>query len=237
MQEIKPDKIWYYFSESLPYLKVTVVYVLVSLVFGFLIGALVAKGRMSKNQIANTIAGIYLTITRCTPSIVLLFLVFYGLPAILYDSFGIDINNLDTIIFVCITFSIFLGASSSEIIRGSYEAISKGQFEAGLSVGLSETQVFIRIILPQMLRIAIPNIGNMVIFMIKEGALAYTIGLRDVLGQAYFLSAGEFNAYSLSMYIALALIYWPITIILERLFAWLEVKLTPARRKEAEVEH
>ena len=232
MQKIRPDKTWFYFYKSLPFLKVTLIYVLVSLILGFIIGAIVAKGKMSKHKLLRALASIYVSITRCTPSIVLLFLVFYGLPAVLYDSFGIDINGIDTVFFVCITFSIFLGASSSEIIRGAYEAVSKGQFEAGLSVGLSEFQTFIRIILPQMLKFAMPNIGNMVIFMFKEGALCYTIGLRDVLGEAYFLSSKEFNAYSLSMYIALTFIYWPITIILERAFGYFEWKLTPKLSNE-----
>lgn len=237
MQKIRLDKTWFYFCKSLPYLKVTVIYVVVSLLLGLVIGAIVCKGKMSKHRIFRVLASVYVSITRCTPSIVLLFLVFYGLPAILFDSFGIDINGIDTVFFVCITFSIFLGASSSEIIRGAYEAVSKGQFEAGLSVGLSEFQTFIRIILPQMLKFAMPNIGNMVIFMFKEGALCYTIGLRDVLGEAYFLSSKDFNAYSLSMYLSLTLIYWPITIILEKLFAYFEVRLTPKLCEEVDYEY
>jgi L-cystine transport system permease protein len=203
---------------------------------GFAIGALLAKAKMSKSRIACALAKFYTTIVRCTPSVVLLFIVYFGLPTLMSDKVERWMNNLPIVVFVCITFSIFIGASSSEIIRAAFESVNKGQREAGLSVGLSETQTFFHIILPQMFRQSIPNIGNTIIFLFKEGALAYTIGLRDVLGQAYFLSAKEVNVYALDMYIALTLIYWPITMILEKLFKWLEIYFTPVRKKAKEEE-
>ena len=236
LQQVTIEKIVYFIVESFPHITVTFTYVFCSLIFGVLIGVVIAKMRMSKKKILIGIADLYTTITRCTPSIVLLFLVFYGLPAILKNNFGIDMDNVDTIFFVSVTFSIFIGASSSEIIRSSYEAVNSGQREAGLSAGLSEFQTFYRIIFPQMLKNAIPNIGNTIIFLVKEGSLAYTIGLQDVLGRAYFLSARDVNAYALNMYIALTLIYWPIAVLLEKLFTLLEKKLTPERKKRKKEE-
>lgn len=225
MRKIDVGKILFFFTGSLPYLKVTLIYVFFSLIIGFLIGALVAKGRISKNRIANVVAGFYVTIVRCTPSIIMLFLVYYGLPALSGKGLQNYLNRLPIVVFVIITFSIYIGASSSEIIRGAFEAVNKGQREAGLSVGLSEWQTFTSIILPQMIKNSIANIGNTVIFLFKEGALAYTIGLRDVLGQAYFLSARDMNVYALSMYVALALIYWPITVLLENIFKAIEKRM------------
>jgi len=225
MRRVEIEKIIFFFTRSLPYLRVTFLYVFFSLIIGFLIGALIAKGSLSKNKLAKFISGIYVTIVRCTPSVIMLFLVFYGLPALSGKKLQGILNNLPIVVFVIITFSIFIGASSSEIIRGAYEAVNKGQREAGLAVGLTEWQTFVSIILPQMLKNSIANIGNTVIFLFKEGALAYTIGLRDVLGQAYFLSSRDMNVYALSMYVALALIYWPITVILENIFKSIEKRL------------
>ncbi|MCR5398722.1 MAG: amino acid ABC transporter permease [Lachnospiraceae bacterium] len=231
MQKISIKKIIYYFTKSVPALGVTFAYVIISMIFGTLIGALIYRMKTSKYRIFRIIASLYVTIVRCTPSLVMLFLVFYGLPLLAGGELGEWLEELPILTFVCITFSVFIGASSSELIRAALEAVAKGQKEAGLSVGMSSLQTFVHVLLPQMLRNATPNIGNTVILLIKEGALAYTIGLRDVLGQAYYLSGREMNAYAVSMYIALTLIYWPLTIILERLFASLEHALTPWERK------
>lgn len=225
MRTINLSRILEYFLKSLPNLRVTLTYVFFSLILGFALGGLIAKGRMSRNKAISALAQGYVTLVRSTPSIILLFLVFYGLSAVTTGTFNIFLNSLPTVVFVIITFTINIGASSSEIIRSAYNSVSKGQLEAALSVGMTQLQAFNHVLLPQMFRNSIPNIGNTIIFLIKEGALAYVIGLRDVLGQAYFLSALDMNAYALDMCVALTLIYWPITAGLEKLFSVLEKKL------------
>lgn len=231
MQQVSTEKILYYFTGSLPALATTFAYVILSMLFGTIIGAGIYRLRISRHAFLRAIGRFYITIVRCTPSLVMLFLVFYGLPILFGGTVGAWLEELPVLTFVCITFSIFIGASSSEVIRAALEAVAKGQKEAGLSVGLTGFQTFIHVILPQMLKNAMPNIGNTVIMLIKEGALAYTIGLRDVLGQAYYLSGLEMNAYAVSMYIALTCVYWPLTICLEKLFAYLEKVLTPWEKK------
>lgn len=230
MREISIEKIFTFFIQSVPYLLVTLEYVLISTVVGFLIGAVIAKMKLANNKLLNVLSGIYLTIARCTPSIILLFIVYYGLPAVMRNQFGISIDHFDTMFFVCITFSIFIGASSSEVIRTAYEAVNKGQREAGLSIGLSEGQTFLQIILPQMIQKSLPNIGNIIIFLVKEGTLAYSIGLMDVFGRALYLSSMEYNAYAIDMYIAITFIYWPVTFLLEKAFGTMEKKLSPEYR-------
>jgi L-cystine transport system permease protein len=225
MRKVELEWVWYFFKESLPYLGVTFEYVLGSLIFGSILGAIVAKGRLSRNKIANAIAGFYITIVRCTPSVVLLFLIYFGFPSLAQGTaFGEWLYTLPVMTFVIVTFSVFIGASFSEIIRSAYLVVNAGQREAGLSVGMTELQTFVTIIFPQMIKAAIPNIGNTVIFLFKEGALAYTIGLKDVLGRATFLSGKTMNVHNLSMYVALTLIYWPLSLILEKLFGILQSK-------------
>ena len=237
MREINLSKVFYFYTKSLPYLRVTFLYVAVSLVLGFLLGAVVAKGKMSRHRVISLLAEFYVTIVRCTPSVILLFLAFYGLPAMVGGSAQKWVNGLPVIVFVILTFTAFIGASSSEIIRGAYESVNRGQREAGLSAGLTEGQTLLYIILPQMLKNSIANIGNTVIFLIKEGALAYTIGLRDVMGEAYFLSGRDLNAYALSMYVALTLIYWPLTILLEKTFQWMEKRMVYSHEVRWKNEH
>ncbi len=226
MRKIELEWVLYFIKESLPYIRITAQYVFFSFLIGTVIGSFVAKGRMSSNKIANAISGLYVTIVRCTPSIVLLFLVYFGFPSLVNGTaFGQWLYTLPVIVFVIATYSIFMGASISEIIRSAYGVVNKGQREAGLSVGMSELQTFIHVVFPQMLKASIPNIGNTLIFLFKEGALAYTIGLQDILGRAYFLSGKTMNVHSLSMYVALTFIYWPISLILENLFKMLQKKM------------
>ncbi len=225
MRSISIHRILDYFVKSFPYIRVTVLYVFFSLILGFALGFVVARGRMSHNRVFNWLSELYLTLVRSTPSIILLFIVFYGLSAVTTGSVNRYINSLPTVVFVIITFTINIGASSSEIIRSAYNSVNAGQTEAALSVGMTGVQAFIYVIFPQMVRYSIPNVGNTIIFLFKEGALAYIIGLRDVLGQAYFLAARDLNAYALDMCIALTLIYWPITVLLEKSFAALEKRL------------
>jgi L-cystine transport system permease protein len=209
------------FVALLPFLRVTVIVTCLSVLIGTLLGFLIAASKLSNHTLARKIAYGYTTLIRCTPSIVLLFLVYYGLPA-LFNTFDINLNDLDTAVFVVITFSLQFAAAMSEIIRSSYQSIDKGQFEAAVSVGLSPFQAYWRIIVPQACVIALPNFGNSLLALIKEGALAYTIGLIDVIGKANLIIASNYNAHALEVYIALAIIYWIISLILERVFYLLE---------------
>jgi L-cystine transport system permease protein len=205
----------------IPFLKVTFYVTVLSVLFGSVIGLILAIMKLGKNKIGQKIANGYTTILRCTPSIVLLFLVYYGVPA-LAGSFGIDLNSLDTSVFVIITFSLQFGAYMSEVIRSAYESIDKGQYEAAVSVGLSPVQAYWRIIFPQAFVVALPNFGNSLLELMKEGSLAYTIGLIDVMGKANLIIAGNINAHALEIYIALSLIYWVLSIAIEQFFFRLE---------------
>ena len=210
-----------FYIKVLPYIRVTLIYVICSVFFGFLIGIGITMLRLSKRKVLRAIGSIYVTVLRSVPSVVLLFIVYYGLPQLLRENFGIEMEDVDTIIYVIVTFSLLLGSPMSEIIRTSYLAVPSGQYEAAVMVGLTPFQAIKRIIFPQGFIIALPNLGNIFIFMMKEGALAYTIGLHDVLGRGMYLSGLKVNIYNFEMYLALALIYWPCTLILEKAFkAW-----------------
>lgn len=207
-----------FYIKILPYISVTFTYVIASVFFGSCIGMGIAAMRLSKHRFLRGIGSVYVTILRCVPSVVLLFLIYYGLPMFLEQYFGILLGDTDTIIYVIVTFSLMLGASTSEIIRTSYLSVPKGQYEAAVLAGLSEFQAIRRIIFPQAFLVALPNFGNIFIFMMKEGALAYTIGLHDVLGRGYYLNGLKANVFSLETYLALAFIYWPCTLLLEKVF-------------------
>jgi len=223
MEELR---IFNYILKILPYLSVTFEYVIFSLLLGSILGFFLAMAKLGKNRHIKRFAFGYTTALRCTPSIVLLFLVFYGLPPLLKSLIGINLDEADPIVFAVITFTLFLGASLSEVMRSSYEAVNRGQYEAAVSIGLTDFQAFKRIILPQAFSVAIPNLGNTVIFLIKEGALCYMIGLIDVMGKAYSINANEMGGYVLQVYLALAIVYWMVFIIIERIFKLLDKKFS-----------
>lgn len=221
MRPFKWDIFIDFIIKVLPYLSVTLIYVVGSIFFGFLIGLGIAMLRLSKRKVLRGIGSAYVTILRSVPSIVLLFIIYYGLPMLMQNKFSIDMSAVSTLVYVIVTFSLLLGSSMSEIIRTAYLSVPKGQYEAAVMVGLTPVTAIRRIIFPQGFIVALPNLGNIFIFMLKEGALAYTIGLHDVLGRGMYLSGLKANIYNFELYLALTLIYWPLTFILEKLFkAW-----------------
>lgn len=221
--------IWESIPMLIPFLKVTFMVAGLSVLFGTLLGFILAGAKMGKNKFARKIANIYITVLRCTPSIVLLFLVYYGIPAI-GRNFGLYLNDIDTAIFVVITFTLQFAAIMSEMIRSAYQSIDKGQFEAAVSVGLSNAQAYRRIIFPQAFVVALPNFGNGLLALLQEGALAYTIGLIDVVGKANLIIAGNFNSHTLEIFLALAIIYWVLSILIEHFFLKLEKVFSKGKR-------
>ena len=206
----------------LPYLWITLYIAAFSVIIGSFIGLLLAAAKLSKNKGLRLLANGYTTIMRCTPSIVLLFLVYYGIPAFSENLLGIDLQSVSTGVFVVITFSLQFAAMMSEVIRSAYEAIDKGQYEAAVSVGLTPFQAYRRIIFPQAFVVALPNFGNGLISVLQEGALAYTIGFIDIVGKANLIIANNYGTHTLEIYMALAVIYWILSITIEKIFGLLE---------------
>lgn len=213
----------------LPNIGITFGVALGTVFLGFLLSFLVVKQKFSSNKFWNHFADIYIHILRCTPSIVLLFIVFYGIPKFVLVLFGININFWPKIIFVIIALSLLYSAQLAEIIRSALIAVGKEQYEAALSVGLSPFQSLFRIIFPQAFVIAIPNLGNSLISLLKEGSLAYTIGLIDIMGSGNLIIARNYGAYALETYIALAIIYWALTLIIENIFKFLQNHFSKGR--------
>ena len=217
----------------LPWLAVTFGIMIGTVVFGSALGGLLAWAKVGRSKALKAFADGYTWILRCTPSIVLLFIVFYGLPLALMALFHININFWDKAFFVLVTFVLFFSATMSEIMRSAYLSVDKGQYEAAVSSGLSPAQAFRRIVFPQAVVVALPNFGNSLIALMKEGALAYTVGLIDIMGAGTLIIARNYGAFALETYIALALIYWALTIAIERSFLALEKRLGRGRKTVA----
>jgi L-cystine transport system permease protein len=230
MREFDINYIFLYMPDILPFLGVTFLTVITSVLLGVTLGFILAAGKLGKSRIGRFLANGYTTVLRCTPSIVLLFVVYYGLPELFLEIFHVDINDIQKGIFVVLTFSLLFAATMSEVMRSAYESIDRGQREAAVSIGLTPFQAFHRIILPQCFYVALPNFGNAVIALLKEGALGFTIGFIDIMGKTNLIVSLNYGAHSREIYLGLAFIYWIIAIILEQLFLQAEKTFGKGRK-------
>lgn len=227
MRPFHPSYILKILRQIVPYVPVTLLMMLGTVLFGGLIGILLAAAKIRRGKTARILADIYIYITRCIPSIVMLFLVYYGLPK-LFLTFGIDLNGLHKGFFVITTFSVLFAANMSEVFRSAYQAIDAGQREAAVSIGMSSWQAFRRILLPQCTVVALPNFANALVNLMKEGSLAYTIGLIDMMGKGQLIIGLHHGSYVLETYLALTVLYWLLTFLIEKSFGWIEKRLKPS---------
>ncbi|MDQ0215115.1 L-cystine transport system permease protein [Oikeobacillus pervagus] len=221
--------LWNAFPQLLPFLKVTFIVTLFAVIFGLILGWLLTMAKLSRYRSLRFLASTYITIMRCTPSIVLLFLIYYGVPLI-FENFHINLHDLHSAYFVIITFALQFAGIISEVIRSAYLSVPTGQYEAAVSVGLTPFQAYKRIIFPQALLVALPNLGNSLIALLQEGALAYTIGLIDIVGKAQLMVAANINAHALEIFIALAIIYWGLSLLIDKIFSLLEKSLNKGKK-------
>lgn len=194
---------------------------ILSILFGTLLGIVVAKQKLSGKRALLRIGEGYTTFIRCVPSIVLLYVVYYGLPKVFW-LFGVDTTNWDRSVYIIIAFALFCGASLSEVFRSSYLSIDRGQREAGISVGMTEGQTFFRVMLPQMVRTILPPLGNSVIAVLNESSLGFAIGYMDILGRAKLIGNQTYGAKNVEIYFAAGVLYWSASIAIGRCIYLLE---------------
>lgn len=192
----------------------------------FVIGLMVALARTSSIAILRALAAAYVAVFRGVPPLVLLYVLYFGLPA-WAQSTGSDwlialFTPLDNrLLAATLAFAVNSGAYSSEILRASINAVEPDQFEAARSLGMSRVVSLRRIILPQALRIAFPPLGNEFIIVLKGTSLASVIGVTELMRSAQQTAAATFanlTAYSFAalFYVALVLILQGIVAATER---------------------
>ena len=210
------------FPKLLSRLHITLYIVAVALVFGMILGMYIAVVRLHKVPILSQLATAYVSFIRGIPILVLLYIVYIGLPLVV-GALGVNINRWDTMVFVMIAYIINTSAFLSEIIRSAVAGVDIGQSEAAYSVGMTRWQTFSRIITPQAIQIAMPSLGNTVVSLLKDTSLAYTLGVIDLVGVIKAISSNTYR--SLEAYAAAAIIFFVLSSILEQGFKWVERKL------------
>ena len=164
---------------------VTIQIAVVSLIFSVFLGVVAALGKLSQNILLNKITGLYTTIIRGIPDLILMLLLYYGGQIMLNDLFDLlgieEYWQIEPFTAGALTLGFIYGAYMCETFRGAILAISKGMIEAGHAFGLSNRKVFLRITLPQMVCHALPGFFNNWQVLLKSTALVSIIGLDDMV--------------------------------------------------------
>lgn len=193
---------------------------LVSLV----VGLLMAIARYKRIKVLNEIAVCFLSIVRGTPMLIQLYVAYYGIPAILriFNTWGahIDVNIIPKMVYAFISLGLYQSAFTSETIRAALLSVDKGEIEAAYAMGFTYGQILRRVIIPEALENALPGLCNSIIGLIKGTSLASTCGIIEITYQNQILAGRDYRY--LEGYVALAIIYWVITVILERVFRAVE---------------
>jgi len=199
----------------LPY---TLGIVLESVVLGMFIGILLTCLGRSRNRLIKMIVTGYVWLMRGTPLLLLLFISYYALPALL-ASLGIDVDSDDPLVYALIAFALSLSAFFEEMMRAGFDAVSEGQVQAAKSLFLSKLTYYRRIVIPQALINCLPNFANLLITAVKQSSILFTIGIMDIYEKAITLSADDFGLWQLEIYLALMLIYWVIAALIDKLIS------------------
>mgnify|MGYP001301062775 FL=1 len=204
----------------------TIAVAVTAMFIGFFFALIFTPLKLSKNKFLNLIANSYTTIIRGVPELLVIYLLFFGgTGAVMFVAsiFGyneyIEINAFITGAFAI---GIISGAYSTEVFRGAIQSIDKGQFEAAKVLGLSKFGQFFQIILPQTLRLAIPNLSNIWQITLKDTSLISVTGLVEIMRQSY-IAAGS-TRDPLFFYSFAAVLYLLLTFLSMKLINKLELK-------------
>ena len=198
-------------------LKNTIILTSISVLMGTVLGALVALMRMSKSKILRFLSSFYIEVIRGTPILLQLYIFYFVLPNVL------PFLKLSQFMWVSIALCVNSAAYVSEVIRSGIQAVDKGQTEAARSLGMSESQTMMKIILPQAVRNILPALGNEFIMMLKETSLASTFFLYDLMTVCNVIKGAEY--LTLEPMTIVAMIYLCMTFPLSKLVGALEKKM------------
>ena len=212
------------FPILLKYVDITLSMAFISTAIALIIAVLIAIIKTFNTKVLSQIADVYISFFRGTPLLVQLFLLYYGLPQI-FPSF----SSLDAYTASILGLSLHFSAYMAEAIRGAISSIEKGQFEAAESLGMSQPQTFIYIILPQAIRVAIPSLMNNFIDLLKSTSLAFTLGVPEIMAKAQLEASSSFKYFE--SFLAVALVYWALVVSFGYLQKLLEKKLNKAYSK------
>jgi len=210
----------------------TVQVALLSLLIAVVLGLAGALAKLSRSRIVRLLAGVYTTIIRGIPDLVLMTLLFFGGQILVNragDRLGWDYVDVDPFVAGVLTIGFIFGAYMTETFRGAILAVPRGEIEAGHAFGLSPLRVFVRITLPASVRHALPGFGNNWLVLAKTTALVSVIGLPDMVYNAG--QAGGATREPFTFYFVVALLFLLVTTVSELVLRWLNRRYSAGVRR------
>ncbi|MCZ0702829.1 cystine transport system permease protein [Natronobacillus azotifigens] len=183
-------------------LPMTIMVSFLAMGIGLVLGLLIALARNANFRLLRWPARVYISFMRGTPILVFLYILYFGLPYA-----GVNFSGFQAAV---IGFGLNSAAYIAEVNRSSLNSVDHGQWESAYSLGLSYRQALTGIILPQSARIAIPPLTNIFLDLVKATSLAAVITVPELLQKAQIAGGRSFDMFT--MYIVVALIYWPLCI-------------------------
>ena len=204
----------------------TIAVSITAMFIGIIFSIIFTPLKLSKNKIFNFLANSYTTVIRGVPELLVIYLFFFGgSGAVMFVASIFGYNEyieINAFITGWMAIGIISGAYSTEVFRGAIQSIDKGQFEAAKVLGINKFGQFYKIILPQMLRLAIPNLSNVWQITLKDTSLISVTGLVEIMRQSY-IAAGS-TRDPLFFYSFAAVLYLLLTYVSMKLINKLEVK-------------
>jgi polar amino acid transport system permease protein len=179
---------------------------------GFVLGVILALGRVYGRRIVSPLCSVYIHFFRGTPLLTQLFIVYFGLP-----NWGI---RLSPFLSGVLALGLNTAAYQAEYFRGAIQAVQRGQMMAARSMGMSKLQAIRYVILPQAFRIVIPSWSNELILMLKYSSIVFSISLYDLMGVGKRIAARHFNYFE--VFIVVALFYLVLVLFISQLLRGLE---------------
>ncbi|MBN2124625.1 MAG: amino acid ABC transporter permease [Deltaproteobacteria bacterium] len=193
-------------GDALPYLLhgalITLALVLGAMVLGFTLGVLLAVGQVYGPPYLRRLVWIYVWFFRGVPLLVLLFLFYFGLFSLLNI-------NLSAFTVAVIVLGLISAAYQSQIFRGAIGSLPDGQVKAARAIGMSDGKAILYVVLPQALRLSIPGWSNEYSIVLKDSAVAYALGVTEVMARAHFVASRTYQ--HLPLYFTAGLIFLALT--------------------------
>jgi octopine/nopaline transport system permease protein len=212
----------------------TILLTLAALLVGAVFGSLVAAAKLSKRRSLRWLGDLYSILFRGIPELLVIYLFYFGgasvVSAVGHWFGGEGYINVPPFLVGALAVGLISGSYQAEVFRGAYLAVAKGELEAALAIGMSAAMRFRRVLVPQVMRYALPGLGNVLQMSLKDSALISVIGLVELM-RASQVAAGSTRQY-FTFYIVGAVIYLILTGLSGRLFGFAEARVRRTQRRQ-----
>ena len=194
-------------------------------VFGILLAMVFAVVKINRVKVLYPIQAFFVSFLRGTPLLVQLMLTYFGIPLLLKainQKYGtnFNINEIPASVFAIVAFAFNEAAYASETIRAAILSVDLGEIEAARSLGMTNKQVYIRVIIPNAAVVATPSLINSLIGLTKGTSLAFSAGVVEIFAKAQAIAGADYRYFE--RFISVSLIYWAVNILIEQLGRWIE---------------